>query len=128
MSKLVLIDSSAWVEATRRGGNAETAAYLQGLLSEGRVAMTEPIWVELFQGIRGRREEEDLTAVRSLSVSLPFDETCWELAARNGHLCLRAGVNVPFGDLLVDACARRYEIELVERDRHFAMIAGAVEG
>jgi hypothetical protein len=28
----------------------------------------------------------------------------------------------------VDACARRYGVELLERDRHFAMIAHAIKG
>jgi len=41
--------------------------------------------------------------------------------------CLRSGLNVPFGDVLVYACAKRHGVELLERDRHFAMIGKAVE-
>jgi hypothetical protein len=36
-------------------------------------------------------------------------------------------VNVPFGDVLVFACATRHGVELLERDRHFAMIRKAVK-
>ncbi len=71
MNKLVLIDSSAWVETIREKNVPETAA-------------------------------------------------------KNSRACLRAGINVPFGDILVDACARRYGAGLLERDKHFGMIADAL--
>jgi len=63
---------------------------------------------------------------RKLSVWLEFDAACWQQAAKTARACLRSGVNVPFGDVLVDACARRHGVELLEKDRHFAMIAGAL--
>ena len=84
--------------------------------------MTSPVWVELYQGVRGKREEGELSDLRSLCEWLEFDEACWQGAAESGRVCLRAGIKVPFGDLLVHACAERYGVRLLERDRHFAMI------
>lgn len=127
MKHLVLIDSSAWVEAARPHGGPGIVKRVEELISSGLAAMTEPVWMELYQGIRGKREEARLEMTRSLCEWLEFDAACWQEAARCGRLCLRSGVNVPFGDVLVKACARRYEIELLERDRHFAMIATALE-
>jgi predicted nucleic acid-binding protein len=123
ITKPCLIDSSAWVEAGRSGGDHEIAARLADLISKGLAAMTEPVWMELYQGIRGKREEARLEMTRSLCVWLEFDAECWQEAARIVRICLRAGVNVPFGDVLISACARRYGVELLERDRHFTMIA-----
>jgi predicted nucleic acid-binding protein len=40
---------------------------------------------------------------------------------------LQAGVNVPFGDVLVFACATSHGVELLERDRHFGMIAKVMQ-
>jgi hypothetical protein len=36
-------------------------------------------------------------------------------------------IDIP-NDLLVDACVRRYGVELLERDRYFAMISQAMKG
>jgi predicted nucleic acid-binding protein len=127
MTKQCLIDSSAWVEAGRSGGDPEIAARLADLMSNGLAAMTEPVWMELYQGIRGKREEARLESTRSLCVWLEFDAECWQEAARVARICLRSGVNVPCGDILISACARRYGVELLERDRHFAMIRKAME-
>lgn len=126
MSSPVLIDSSVWVEAGRPRGDTLITGRLQILMNSGLAAMTEPVWMELYQGIRGKKEEQRLLVTRSLCVWLEFDSACWQEAARAARICLRSGVNVPFGDVLVFACARRHGVELLERDRHFAMIAGVV--
>lgn len=126
MKNLVLVDSSAWIEASRAGGEAGITAKVEGLIAAGLTAMTEPVWLELYQGARGKREEEQLARWRTLSVWLEFDAACWQQAAKSARACLRSGVNVPFGDVLVDACARRHGVELLEKDRHFAMIATAL--
>lgn len=126
MRNVVLVDSSAWVEASRAGGDALTTAKVEALVQAGRSAMTEPVWLELFKGAKGRREETQLAHWRMLSVWLEFDSSCWQEAAGTARICLRSGVNVPFGDVLVFACARRHRVELLEFDRHFAMIAGVV--
>ncbi len=123
MSSTILIDSSVWVEVSRKTGDESLKAELAALLRAGRTAMTWPVWVELHQGARGEREEENLKGWREVSCWLDFDHACWTEAAATARACLRAGVNVPFGDVLVFACATRHGVELLERDRHFAMIA-----
>lgn len=123
MKAAILIDSSVWVEVSRKGGDESLKAELAELLRAGRTAMTWPVWVELHQGARGKRDEENLKGWREVSHWLEFDEACWVEAAKTARACLRAGVNVPFGDVLVFACAARHGAGLFERDRHFAMIA-----
>lgn len=127
MKHLVLVDSSVWIAATRHGGDSQTAIELGELLLSGRAAMTEPVWVELFQGIKGKREEVRLAELKMACTWLAFDEACWTETAATARTCLRAGVNVPLGDVLVFACALRYGVELLEQDRHFAIIRKAVK-
>jgi predicted nucleic acid-binding protein len=127
MKDRVLVDSSVWIAATRLGGDPQAAAELGELLLSGRAAMTEPVWIELFQGIKGKREEARLVEAKKACTWLAFDEACWTEAAATARACLRAGVNVPLGDVLVFACATRHGVELLERDRHFAMIRMAVK-
>jgi predicted nucleic acid-binding protein len=127
MTGICLVDSSVWVEAGRSGGDPEIVARLADLVSSGFAAMTAPVWMELYQGIRGKREEARLLMTRSLCVWLEFDDDCWQQAARIARICLRSGVNVPFSDVLVFTCAARHRVELLERDRHFEMLRKAVK-
>lgn len=106
--------------------DSEIRSDVETALVEGRAAMCWPVYVELLRGARGKREETFLLKWRNNCVWLDFDDDCWLRAAGTSRKCLKAGVNVPFGDILVDACARRYGAELLERDKHFAMIAKAV--
>ena len=126
MKPLVLVDSSVWISATRQGGDPMVAVELGELLVAGRAAMTAPVWMELYQGIRGKREESRLAESRRSCTWLAFDDACWTAAATCARICQRKGVNVPFGDILVHACATRHGVELLERDRHFDMIRQAV--
>jgi hypothetical protein len=55
-----------------------TAAKLGKLLVSGRAAMAYPVWLELFQGIRGKAEETGLAA-RALpgrEIPAPHHEGC----------------------------------------------------
>ncbi len=126
-SIIFLIDTSVWVEVSRKDGNEQLKAEVAELLQAGRTAMTWPVWLELHQGAKGRRDEENLKGWREVSHWLAFDDACWAEAATTARTCHRSGVNVPFGDVLVSACARRHRVELLEQDRHFAMIDHAIK-
>lgn len=128
MDDHVLIDSSAWISVARAGGEGPLRDEVSRLLELGKLALTGPVWTELYQGIRGKREETELQRLRDSCEWLDFDTLCWEMAARNGRACLRAGVNVPFGDLLVHACSRRYRVKLLHCDKHFEMIDAVCPG
>jgi predicted nucleic acid-binding protein len=128
MKSTVLIDSSVWVEVSRKSGDESLKTEVAALLRAGRTAMTWPVWVELHQGAKGQREEENLKGWREVSHWLEFDYVCWAEAAKIARACLRAGLNVPFGDVLVFASSTRHGVELLERDRHFAMITEAMAG
>jgi len=127
MKSAILVDSSVWVEVSRKTGDESLKAELAALLQAGRTAMTWPVWMELYQGARGQREEDNLKGWREVSHWLEFDDDCWAEAAKTARACLRAGLNVPFGDVLVFASAIRHGVELLERDRHFGMIAKAMK-
>lgn len=126
MKSAVLIDSSVWV-AVSRGGDEALEREVAELLNAGQAAMTWPVWTELYQGAKGKREEKALSDWREICLWFEFDEACWKQAAVTARSCQRAGVNVPFGDVLVHACAKRYGVRLLERDRHFSMICEAMK-
>jgi predicted nucleic acid-binding protein len=121
----VLVDSSAWIEVARGPDADGLRTEVERLLSEGRAALSEPVWLELYQGVKGSREEKWLDGLRRLCVWLPFDVPCWQAAADIARACRRRGVNVPTSDILVFACARFHGAELLHRDTHFNLIAQA---
>ena len=124
---MVLIDSSVWIEVSRKEGDLALKHEVGALLQAGHVAMTWPIWLELYKGAKGGRDEENLRGWREVSHWLAFDDACWTEATNCARTCQRKGVNVPFGDILVHACATRHGVELLERDQHFDMIRQAVK-
>lgn len=126
MNGCVLIDSSVWIHAARPGGESTLREEVATLLQNGQAAICAPVWMELYRGIRGKREDEELQRLRDLCQWLDFDGHCWNLAAENGRTLMRAGVNVPTGDLLVHACARRHHAKLLHRDRHFDLMDAAL--
>ena len=125
MNGSVLIDSSVWISVVRPGGDEELKEEVGTLLQTGQAAICAPVWMELYRGIRGKREDAELQRLRELCHWLDFDAACWDLAGSNGRIYLRAGVNVPTGDLLVHVCARRHGVRLLHRDRHFDLMDAA---
>jgi predicted nucleic acid-binding protein len=124
--KLQLIDASAWIEVMRGTASDTLKKQVTLSLESGAAAMSEPVWLELSRGIKGKKESERLQSLRQLCAWLPFTDACWERAHLIAGKCTRSGVNVPLGDILVAACARTHSVELIEHDRHFAMIDRAM--
>ncbi len=122
---LALIDSSAWIEVLCEQADATLHTKIQKALHDGVAAISAPIWVELYRGVRGKREMAQLESLRKLCRWLEFDAACWEATAKIARACRERGATVPLGDLLVFACAERHKVEIIERDQHFGMIAKA---
>lgn len=125
-----LIDASAWIEVMR--GTASDALMNEVTLSleSGTAAMSEPVWLELSRGVRGKKESERLLTLRRLCARLwawlTFTAACWEKAHLIAKTCTRSGVNVLFGEILVAACSRTHSVAFIEHDHHFAMIDRAM--
>ena len=115
---LVLIDTSAWIEALRVRGDEKIRAEVYGLIQDGRAAWCHIVRLELWAGAQPKeipRLKELRRTIRDLETSEPvWNEAC-ELAQR----ARGKGFTVPAGDLLIVACARFHRAELVHKDRHF---------
>ncbi len=112
----VLVDSSVWIPFLR--GQAPLPPEVSLAMAEGRSHLCPVVWVEIFRGIRGRREERIAAELAALSPSLPMDASSWEEGARLGRAAAQAGLNCPLADVLIAACARRHKAKLVHDDKH----------
>ncbi len=122
---LVLIDSSAWIEAIRRDGDAHYLEALDQLLAGGQAATCEVVVTEVLRGATSERELLELAADLSGVNALPMDGA-GEAAGRLGWTLRGRGLTVPTTDLLIAATAHLHGAALLHRDRHLAVAAEAL--
>ena len=125
---MILADTSAWVEYDRATGSAVDQRMTNLIDTEGPLAVTEPIIMEVLAGAPTDRREQDLRRLLLRFELVPFDQTGdFEAAARIYRRCRRAGVT-PRGliDCLIGAVAWRTGAALLEQDIDLRQVAGVV--
>ncbi len=120
--RLVLIDTSAWIEFFRSQGSVEMRGRVTSLVKEGEAAWCEMIRLELWNGARGSREIKELEKMDVSATLLTITSEIWRLADSLASKARLAGKTFPASDLLIAACARFHEAEIVHKDRHFDQI------
>ena len=115
----ILIDTSAWIEFFRKGGNHDMREMVTALVIAGEAAWCEIIRLELWNGARGPSEISALERMISDTVLLPITAEVWRVADRLARSSRQAGRTFPPGDLLIAACARYHGAGIVHKNRHF---------
>ncbi len=87
-------------------------------MTVGTARICPMVWLEIFQGIRSKREQHIADELSEFFPSLPLDDKCWHDAARLGRAAQRAGINCPMADILIVACARRHGAQIEHNDKH----------
>jgi hypothetical protein len=119
---VILIDTSVWIEVFR----ARRPLDLQATVDLDDVVTCLPIVQEILQGFR---EENAYRRARDAMLSFPMVESPLGSdvfleavglyrAARRGGRTVRSSV-----DCLIAACAIRHDLEVVHRDRDFAVLS-----
>lgn len=122
---MILVDSSAWVEFDRSTGSAVDLALTELIATNGPVAVTEPIVMEVCAGARDHRRERDLRRLLNRFYLARFDAASdFNAAVTIYRSCRRAGVT-PRGllDCMIAAVARRGSHEMLAQDRDLAHVA-----
>ena len=119
---MTLIDTSAWIEQLRRGGDASVRTQVEALLASGEAAWCPLVRLELWNGARGEEERTALTEMEETLPSLAIDAAVWDHAATLASGARKQGITVPATDLIVASCARHHEVALLHFDRHFELI------
>ena len=125
---MILADTSAWVEYDRATGSAVDRRVSELIETDGPLAITEPVVMEV---LAGARDDERETRLRSLLVRfelMSFDAVAdFDGAARIYRRCRAAGVT-PRGllDCMIAAVAWRREAELLAYDADMDRVAAVV--
>jgi hypothetical protein len=111
---MILLDANViidfWHEPTKP---------LTDLLRRKDICICGPVLAEL---MHGARDERELAEVQSLLGGLPqlgVSEAVWGELGRNLHALRKAGLKVPFQDVLLVTVAVMHDAEVWTNDSHF---------
>lgn len=119
----MLIDTSAWIHALRRGGSPRPREAVGSVLAERRAATTGMIMLEVLGGTRNRKEYEELSEDLRALHYLPVTDEIWTAACLLSHETRRRGFHVPATDHLIASVAIAHRCRLLHADRHFDLLA-----
>ena len=120
---MTLIDTSAWIEQLRRGGDTAIRRQVETLLAAGDGAWCPLVRLELWNGARGMAERSVLQEMETTLPSLGMEAAVWDRAVALAAGARAKGITVPATDLLVAACAHHHGAALLHYDGHFDQIA-----
>ncbi len=125
---MILVDTSAWVEYDRATGSDVDRRLTELIATDGPVAVTEPVIMEVLAGAKTDTREADLRRLLLRFTLHPVDSASdFEAAARIYRRCRRVGVT-PRGrtDCLIAAVAWRRGASLLAYDADLDRVAGVV--
>ncbi|HTW07962.1 MAG TPA: PIN domain-containing protein [Acidimicrobiales bacterium] len=125
---MILADTSAWVEYDRATGSSVDRRLTELIDSEGPLAVTEPVIMEVLASSRSDEGEADLRRLLLRCPLLGFDTAAdFDAAARIYRSCRRVGVT-PRGmvDCMIASVARRHEATLLAADADLTRVAKVV--
>ncbi len=126
---MILADSSAWVEYDRETGSAVDQRLTELITTDGPLAVTQPVIMEIVAGARSDERESELRRLLLRFDLLGFDVAAdFDAAARIYRRCRQAGIT-PRGmvDCMIASVARRHGAMLLAHDTAMARVADVVE-
>lgn len=125
---MILVDTSAWVEYDRATGSAVDRRLMDLIASDGPLAVTEPVIMEVVAGARSDERERDLRRLLLRFDLLAFDIAAdFDGAARIYRKCRSVGIT-PRGmvDCMIASVANRHEASLLAHDADLNRVARVV--
>ncbi len=116
--KLILIDTSIWIEALRTSGAADIRERVREVMVDGLAAWCDIIVVELWNGARGSYEKKKLSELEKEITCLPTTKEAWALARKLARACRESGKTVPAADLIIASCALFHKVKIDHCDSH----------
>ena len=120
---MILVDSSAWIEYYRRGGEEEVRDLVFSAIRDHRAATNGIIKVEIVAYATRAADSRDVWSDLSGCHWLELTAPVFELAVTMGRQLRTLGVTVPATGLIIASSARLADAELLHFDGHFELIA-----
>lgn len=115
---MVLVDSSVWIEASRRDGELSFKVGLEALLEEYEATLCSLVRLEVLGGARPD-DRRRLDAAFAILPALPITDSTWNLGIQHSRKYRDAGLSIPWSDILVAALSIEHGCRVYAKDRHF---------
>ena len=115
---MVIVDTSVWIEASRRDGDLSYKVGLENLLEEYEAAWCSTVKLEFMGGAR----KEDRKKLAFWFECIPYrsvEERHWELAKTNAWKPRDIGLTLPWNDILIASVALDADLRVYAKDQHF---------
>lgn len=125
---MILADTSAWVEYDRATGSAVDQRLTALIATDGMLAVTEPVVMEVLAGARSGRQEAELRRLLLRFDLLRFDATTDFAAATTIYRRCRSAGITPRGmiDCMIVAVAWRRGAAVLARDADLSRVAQVI--
>lgn len=129
MGRLILADSSVWIEYLRGTGSESHLRLRDALGRRERVATTDIVLLEILGGARDKRHHQELQRMLYAREYLrTYGPSDYEAGARVYRICRKGGETIRrLTDCVIAAVAMRCGATVLARDGDFAAIARHVE-
>ncbi|MEO0510192.1 MAG: PIN domain-containing protein [Verrucomicrobiota bacterium] len=119
---MVLVDTSVWIEASRRDGDLAYKVGLENLLEAFEAVWCSPVKLEFMGGAR----KEDRKKLQFWFDCIPYrgiEERHWESAKLNAWRLRDRGKTLPWNDILIASLALEIGCRVYAKDVHFDIMA-----
>jgi predicted nucleic acid-binding protein len=118
---MVLVDTSVWVEASRRRGDLAYKVGLENLLDAYEACLCSPVRLE-FLGGSHREERKKLGFWLECIPDRSATEAHWREAMRNAWRLRDQGHTLPWNDILIATMALELDMRVYAKDAHFQLM------
>jgi predicted nucleic acid-binding protein len=118
---MVLVDSSVWIEATRKTGRLDVKVALESLLDEYEATICSPVRLEVLGGLR-KESRKEYEAYFSILPYVAAKEEDWSVACSRAWAMADRGFRVPWYDLMIATISLRLGCRVYSIDGHFELM------
>jgi len=119
----VIIDTSAWIESFKSGGDNKLKELVKRLIIQGDILLPGIIKAEILRGAKNLKEYERLNDLLNGLTYLAVEDSFWERLARFSFELFKKGVIVPLIDTYIALLAIENDVPIVHKDKHFDLMA-----
>ncbi|MBX9624565.1 MAG: PIN domain-containing protein [Gemmataceae bacterium] len=114
---MILTDASVLIDYDRRDPK------LVRLVPTLPVTLCGPTRAEVLAGARNSADRQRLLVVLASFPPVPITDPVWDAVGDNLLRLRRAGLTIPFPDVVVATAGIAYDVEVWARDQHFPRMA-----
>ena len=120
-AKLVLVDTSAWIEYLKKTSHPVTKE-IESVLLLNVAAACQLVLAELIQGVRSEKETELILDLASVVKILSESDSTWQQAGFLANKLRKQGKTISLIDCYLAVLAKENKAVILTLDKHFAII------